>query len=344
MDLKKIIGLSIFVLLVAASTAFTASLAGKATVAGESVAGVTVSVYPVATVSFADTPEYQSTSTTADGEFSLDVTPGQYYVIARGENLFTYYGRNPLSVPKEGVQNINMLMVPTDAPIPVSEPLIETGVIGAVTYNGQPIAGASATIYPDLSRQLKGFGLGMSQPTDENGLFEVPLEPGDYFLVVRLRKSGAFAGPLRAGDLFGYFPGNSVKLNKGEVKRVAIPLIEVPEKVDRFATSLFGNTTISGTIVGREGQPIEGLRALLYSDSMMIKRPDYVSQPTGKDGHFVLSFPQGGTYFLAARNLLGGIPGPGELYGLYAGTRNGSIYVRTGKNIKNVVITVEELR
>jgi hypothetical protein len=334
--------LAIFIVLISVSS-HAAVMAGKATVKSDPVAGITVSVYPLGVMSFTEKAPYQSPPTKADGLFEIEVPPGQYYVIARGEGLFTYYGRNPLSVPKEGVRKVNMLMVPTEGRVPESEPRIETGVMGYVTWNGEPVAGASASIYPDLSSQLKGFGMGMSAPTDENGFFEVPLEPGTYYLIVRQRQSGAFAGPLRAGDLFGYFPGNRIALKQGEVKQIAIPLIEVPEKVERFASSLFGNTTVSGIIVNQDGQPLEGLRALLYKDEMMLNRPEYVSQPTGPDGKFVISFPQGGTYFLAARNVLGGTPAPGELYGKYAGTRNGSIFVKTGKKLKKITITVEEV-
>lgn len=330
-----------FVLISVSSHA--AIMVGKATVKSDPVAGITVAAYPVDVMSFDGEAPYNSAPTKVDGLFELDVPPGQYYIIARGEGLFTYYGRNPLSVPKEGVQKVNMLMVSTSGETPQTEPRVETGVMGTVTWNGKPVAGASASIYPDLSSQLKGFGMGMSAPTDENGFFEVPLEPGTYYLIVRQRQSGAYAGPLRAGDLFGYYPGNTLALKEAEVARIAIPLIEVPEKVERFAASLFGNTTITGTIVDKDGTPLEGLRALLYKDMMMLNRPEYVSQPTGKDGKFVVSFPKGGTYYLAARNVLGGTPAPGELYGKYAGTRDGSIFVRTGKNLKKIRIAVEEV-
>lgn len=335
--------LPIFLLIFITSLSNAATLAGKATVKGAAVAGITVSAYPLDVMSFTGKTDYQSSSTDADGIFKIDVPPGQYYVIAKGDGLFTYYGRNPLSVPKKGLDNVNMLMVPTAASTPSLESQIETGIMSFVTHNGKSVAGASAAIYPDLSSQLKGFGMGMSQPTDENGFFEMQLEPGTYYLVVRLRKSGAFAGPLRAGDLFGYFPGNTLALKKGQIARLSIPLIEVPAKVERFASSLFGNTTITGIIVDQEGKPLDGLRALLYTESTMLNRPAYVSQPTGRDGRFVLSFPQGGTYFLAARNTLGGTPGPGELYGRYAGTRDGSIVVKTGKRLKDISIVVEEV-
>lgn len=339
--MKRIVLVAILLFIPLAAGA--AVMAGKATVESEPVAGVTVSAYPVSSKSFSEAAPFAAHPTGADGLFSLELPPGQYYVLARGDKLFAYYGRNPISVPREGADNINMLMVPTTAQVPSATPRVETGVLGFVSYNGQPVAGATATIYPDLSSQLKGFGIGMSQPTDENGFFEAPLEAGSYYLVVRLRKSGAFAGPLRAGDLFGYFPGNRLVLKKGETARIAIPLIEVPQKVERFADSLFGNTTISGTIVDKDGTPLEGVRALLYTEDTMLNRPEYVSQPTGKDGKFVISFPKGGTYFLAARNVLGGTPAPGELYGKYAGTRDGSIFVKSGKNLKKITITVDEV-
>ncbi|PLY00111.1 MAG: hypothetical protein C0623_07970 [Desulfuromonas sp.] len=338
---KHYLSIVIFFLMVVPCHA--AMMTGKATVQSDPVAGITVSAYPIEVMSFTEAVPYNSSPTRVDGQFELEVPPGQYYVIARGEGLFTYYGRNPLSVPEEGVQKVNMLMLPTSGETPQANPLVETGVLGTVTWNGKPVAGASASIYPDLSSQLKGFGMGMSAPSDENGFFEVPLEPGTYYLVVRQRKSGAFAGPLRAGDLFGYYPGNAIALKQGEVARVEIPLIEVPQKVERFASSLFGNTAISGTIVDKDGNPLAGLRALLYKDEMMLNRPEYVSQPTGPDGEFIISFPKGGTYYLAARNVLGGTPAPGELYGKYAGTRDGSIFVKTGKNLKKIVITVEEV-
>ena len=336
--------IAFYLLLSSVTLVHSATLIGKTTVKSDPVAGITVSAYPLNVTSFAEKAKYQSSPTHADGLFEIDVPPGQYYVIAEGDGLFTYYGRNALSVPKEGVQKVNMLMVPTNGETPVADPSIEAGVMGYVTWNGKPVVGASASVYADLSSQLKGFGLGMSAPTDETGFFEVPLDPGSYYLVVRLRKNGGFAGPLRAGDLFGYYPGNAITLQKGEVQRVAIPVIEVPEKVERFAASLLGNTTITGTIVDMEGRPVEGLRAILYTDSTMISRPEYVSQPTKKDGEFVISFPEGGTYFLAARNVLGGTPMQGEIYGRYAGTRDGSLFVRTGKKLKNIKITVEELR
>jgi hypothetical protein len=187
------------------------------------------------------------------------------------------------------------------------------------------------------------MGLGMAAPTDQQGYFEAPLSSGTYYLVVRVRQSGQMAGPLQAGDLFGYLPANPLTIKEGEIARVHIPLIEVPEKVDRHAANLFGNTLVSGRILDTQGAPVAGVQVLLYDDPVMLNRPLYVSQKTGADGRYQLSFPAGGRYFLAARNELGGTPAPGELYGRYQGSPDHSFEIETGKVLGDIEIVVEEV-
>lgn len=320
-----------------------AMMQGKTTIQGDAVAGMEVLVYPVSALDFSEEPSYRAGPTGDDGLFSIELPKGQYYLLAKGAERFAYYGRNPISVPKGGLENINLLMELETLPAPKPEGLVETGVAGVITHNGKPVPGAVVMVYTDLSSQLKGMGLGMSNPTADDGLFEFPLPPGKYYLVVRKRNSGMRAGPLRAGDLFGYLSGNPLVVEEGQVAAVHVPVISVPEKVERYASSLFGNTSISGRIVDSEGKPVAGLQALLYDDPMMLNRPLYVSQLTGEDGVFVVSFPKGGKYFLAARDELGGTPAPGELYGRYQGSADHSVHIRTGKLIEGIEIKVEEV-
>jgi len=320
-----------------------ALLKGKTTVMEEASEGMEVVVYPATVHDFSGPAPYRFGPTGADGLFEVELPPGQYYLLARGDGRFSYYGRNPISIPEEGLEKVNLLMELEALPVPVPEGLVEAGISGIVTHNGQPIPGAVVTVYTDLSSQLKGMGLGMSTPTGGDGLFEIPLPPGKYYLVVRVRQSGMMAGPLRAGDLFGYLPANPVVVEDGKVEAVHIPVIVVPEKVERYASSLFGNTSIKGRIVTADGKPVAGVQALLYDDPMMLNRPLYVSQPTGANGEYVLSFPEGGLYYLAARNELGGTPAPGELYGRYQGNADHSIRVQTGKLLEEVLIKVEEV-
>lgn len=323
------------------SAAYAAVLSGKATVNGKAVSGITARAFPATALTLSGPAPHRTEPTAKDGLFQLDLPPGEYYLLADGGGLFTYYGRNPVTVPAEGLSGINLLMVTKQGPVPKARPRIDGGVMGFVSRDGKPVAGAIVFIYPDLSSHLKGFGLGMAAPTDENGFFEVPLPAGSYYLVVRMRKDGVMAGPMRAGDLFGYLPENPLKLGEKQVVRVHLSLIEVPEKVERFAATLFGNTSISGRIVDREGKPVAGINAMLYDDMMMLNRPAFVSQPSDDQGLFVLSFPRGGTYYLAARRTLGGTPQPGELYGRYNGTPDASLRVRTGQKLEGITVVVE---
>jgi hypothetical protein len=320
-----------------------ATISGKTTVDGDAIQGVAVSAYPVKALNFSEPSEHVSKSTLADGLFNIDLPPGEYYLLAEGKELFSFYGRNPVTVPKEGLQDVNLLMLPDKLAVPDGESEVETGVAGYVSLDGEPVAGAVAMIYTDLSQQLKGMGLGWVTPSDETGYFEAPMPVGTYYLVIRVRRNGQMVGPLKAGDLVGYLPGNPLTVKEGGLTRVHIPLMEVPEKVSRHAANLFGNTSVSGRVVGPKGEPVAGLQVLLYEDSMMLNRPLYVSQKTDKDGRYQLSFPKGGRYYLAARNELGGTPAPGEFYGRYQGTPDHSIEIETGKSLADIEIVVDEV-
>lgn len=305
--------------------------------------GVEVHVYPASVLDFNQASAYVAGPTDADGAFRLKLPVGEYYLIAKGDHLFGYYGRNPVTVPEEGLENINLLVTRDDLPLPAEETSLQEGVIGMVSLDGKPVENAIVTIYPDLSSGLKGMGLGITPPTGPQGYFELPVNSGSYYLVVRVRKNGQMAGPLRAGDLFGYLADNPLMVKQGVLTRVHIPLIEVPEKVSRHAANLFGNTSVSGRILDLKGQPVAGLQVLLYDDAMMLNRPLYVSQKTAADGRYQLSFPKGGHYYLAARSELGGTPAPGELYGRYQGTPDHSIKIETGDHLSDIEIMVDEV-
>jgi hypothetical protein len=320
-----------------------ASLLGKVTVETDPVAGVTVLAYPADTLDFQPATAYRSPLSKDDGLFAMDIPSGQYYLLADHPDWFAYYGRNPVTVPEEGLADVNLLMVAKQGPVGEMPTAIDSGVTGIVTQRGQPVAGALVSVYPDLSSQFKGMGMAMSAPTDERGFFELPLGPGRYYLVVRVRQSGLLAGPLKAGDLFGYLPQNPLLIDEKQVLKLNFPVIEVPEQVDRYANTLFGNTRITGQILDTKGEPVAGLQAMLYDDATLLNRPLYVSRTTAKDGRYVLSFPQGGRYYLAARDQLGGTPAPGELYGRYQGSSDHSVQIETGQVLTGVDIIVDEV-
>jgi len=248
-----------------------------------------------------------------------------------------------VTVPEEGLSEVKLsLIAPAKADIPIQADF-ESGVLGQVLHEGKPMPDAIIFAYLDPSSGFKGMGYGMYGPTGAEGYFAGPLPPGTYYLLVRKRERAGAIGPLQAGDFIGYWHGNPLKISAGEVKKIAISLLEVPEKVENLQTSLFGSTSVEGRIIDKEGNPVAGMRALLYEDPQMLNRPLYVSQPTGADGRFALSFPHGGKYYIGARSTIGGAPAPGELVGAYAGTPDYRLHIEKGEHIDGVEITVGEM-
>jgi len=319
-------------------------LSGKASLHSQGESGIEISAWPADATSLAGKAPYRTTSAAEDGTFSLALPSGEYYLLAKGKGLFSFYGRNPVTIPPQGLSDLKIGLVPVPDPPRIDTVTIEEGVSGFIVHDGAPLSGAVVYAYTDLSSNLKGMGYTVSSPSDEDGRYELPLPAGTYYLLARLRQGGGMAmGPLRSGDYIGYAPENPVRVTSGRVSLLSIPVLEVPEKIDLLSSSLFGQTSLRGRILDQAGQPVTGVRAVLYSDAQMFNRPGYVSQPTDAQGVFVLSFPHGGTYYLAARQELGGAPAPGELYGTYDGTPDHSLKIETGEQKAGVTIQVEEM-
>ncbi len=321
------------------------SVSGKLIVGAERipVVGAKVSAWPLSSMGLADDASITSVPTGEDGQYEIELAPGSYYFIAANEKYYSYYGRNPVTVPVSGLEGMNLSLVERNPALPSVEPQIKTGIIGQLTYGGEPLEGAIVTIYSDLNSQLKGMGLRMTMPTNSAGIFELEMPAGTYYLVARKRQSGHIRGPLKAGDYFGYYSGNPLLIREGGLAKVSFAMIEVPEEVAQLGDRMFGQTSISGTVVDEKGQPVAGVWVLLYAERVMLNRPLYVSQLTDDKGRYVVSFPSGGVYWLAARNHLGGPPEPGELYGRYLGNPDGSVSLSTGKYLEDIQLVVEPI-
>jgi hypothetical protein len=79
---------------------------------------------------------------------------------------------------------------------------------------------------------------------------------------------------------------------------------------------------------------------LAYDREGMIGHPAYVSGKTGKDGQVDLVVMEEGTYFLLAREKLGGPPDE-EWYGKFGGTPDHSARIEKGKPASPFRIVVE---
>jgi len=219
---------------------------------------------------------------------------------------------------------------------------------GQGTVKGKALA-ALAEAYVSVYREgmdLKGPPYTTSQPTGPEGDFSIALPPGKYFFVLRQRAGGDQVGPVRTGDLHSEVVG-PITVRGGEtIPRDLIALRKIGETKDLPSTTPAPTTTgISGVISDSDGKPVKDARVHAYTYPQMSERPKYVSEATGADGRFVLFFPEGGTYYLAARNRFGGPPKLGELYGRYDdGTVEPSaIHVKDNEIIEHVTITVHKI-
>lgn len=212
-------------------------------------------------------------------------------------------------------------------------------VRGTVTA---PLEGARVYVYKK-GMDLYGPAFTVSEPTGPDGTFDLPLPDGDYILVVRQRQSGEAAGPVVAGDHKSEFinltvAGGAVELDVsapvkvGDSRRVA----------DRTAAT---RTGLAGCIADADGSPVEGARVHVYDHVQMSERPKFVSEKTGPDGRYLIYLPEGGTYYLAARDNFGGPPKIGDLYGRYdKGTIEPSaVVVPEGEVLQGIDITVTKV-
>jgi len=219
---------------------------------------------------------------------------------------------------------------------------------GQATVKGKalaPLAEAQLYVYRE-GQDLKGPAFIASQPTGAEGDFSVSLPPGKYFFVLRKREGGDAVGPVRTGDFHSEVIG-PITVRGGEtIVRDVVALRKLGEtKALPSTTPAPTSTGISGAVTDSDGKPVKDARIHAYTYPQMSERPKYVSEATGADGRYVLFFPEGGTFYLAARNRFGGPPKIGELYGRYDdGTVEPSaIHVKNDEIIGNVDITVHKI-
>ncbi len=205
-----------------------------------------------------------------------------------------------------------------------------------------PLEEAYVYIY-QKGMDLYGPAFAVSRATGPDGRFELPLPDGDYILVVRKRAAGDAAGPVVAGDHKSAFMPITVAGGRLEMT------VEAPLKIgDTRQVAREGETTrtgLTGFVTDIDGNPVEGARVHVYDHVQMSERPKFVSEKTGTDGAYIVYLPEGGTYYLAARDKFGGPPKIGDLYGRYdQGTIEPSaVVVQDGSILKGVDITVTKV-
>ena len=191
------------------------------------------------------------------------------------------------------------------------------GISGAVTDSaGNPAPGAYVYAYRNMKSHLRGPA-DFEAIVDRSGTYFLDLIEGDYYLVARMRQSGADAGPPKAGDAWALPKKNPVTVLHGETTRVDFVLQGVTQPMlMREGTLTSGDTGFTGILVDASGVPITGSFVIAYPDTDFQRMPEATAPAVGADGRFHLYVERSGQWCLAARTRTRGQPITGEPYGI----------------------------
>ncbi|MCX7769667.1 MAG: carboxypeptidase-like regulatory domain-containing protein [Proteobacteria bacterium] len=143
-----------------------------------------------------------------DGNFSINLPPGTYYIIARKRakggmygpieegDLFNFYHGNPVVVKKGYMKNVEIECVKRLSQLESDEgyPIL-SGVVR--DKNGKPLAGIFVLLYHN--REMQGKPLYISGRSDSNGNFSIKVPPGKYYILAREN----IGGPPITGEWTG---------------------------------------------------------------------------------------------------------------------------------------------
>lgn len=273
------------------------------------------------------------------GRFQFSVPPGKYFLLARSPGRFAWFGRNP--VRANAHQRGLSLPLVTAHPVLRTEVLPgEERIVGRALLGGRPVEGVLVSLYLRPEEGFKGPPYAGGSLTGPDGAFQIPVEPGAYFLVARRRASGEQTGPLAPGDFFGIHPELPLRVKAGQTVTADFEGVELPdpERMSRFRTRF---AALSGRVVDAEGRPVEGMRACLYDNPRLLNDPLDVSPPTGPDGRFLLHTTREGRYFLGAREKLGGPPASGERVGFPRPAPEDGYLLAPGSEVEEITLVVQ---
>ena len=223
---------------------------------------------------------------------------------------------------------------------PVSPQAGQGGFSTVAGIARKPAEGATVYLYrPGMD--LRGPPFTKIGPLGPDGSFSADLPAGNYLFILRQRGGTEETGPVREGDL----KSDPVPVTVEAGKPVSIDLnayVKTGNAKEAFGEAVKWPTSFSGTITDTSGNPVEGVRVHVYDHVQMSERPRYVSPRTGPDGKFTISLPEGGTFYLCARDKYGGPPKVGDLYGRYdKGTVEPSaLIISEGQNLERVDMVV----
>jgi hypothetical protein len=347
----------VLLFLVMPSVCYSAFIEGRVFSSDGPVEGVMVYVYKDYGDLQAGKHLSASQATEKRGYYSLQVPDGEYYFTAKGskdgKELFSYHGRNPLTVEAKNIWL--SFMVNEVKPPDYSDG--ETSVKGIIIYKGNPVKDANVAFYTADTRRFKGLGT-RTEHASEDGTFSLYLSPDKYVVIARKMEDNKL-GPLNSGGLYCYYPMNPLEVRKNRIVSIEIPCYPKGER-DFFSdapviknnnyltvenlreSEKFG---IKGKITSTDGKPLSGIHVFAYKEdpsSVLIKKfyqtedMEYTGR-TDSDGKYFIPINSDGLYHIVVRSAFSGKPKTTEVFGL---SKEG-IKFKKGQLIENINITVK---
>ncbi|MEW6088103.1 MAG: hypothetical protein AB1498_07340 [bacterium] len=204
--------------------------------------------------------------------------------------------------------------------------------------SGNPMQGSRLYIYLNNNADFRGPADHISDMTDDNGVAEINLRPGRYFIIARKRAKEEDVGPLKEGDFSGRFDKNPVELKLKDIVKIEILMGKIEGKM--LLSPLSPNTSIfiEGVLKDERGGPVQGGYAMVYRSKEINGRPDYMSKPSDNEGRFKVNIAETGRFFIIGRIKYGGPPKLEELYGNY---NEEGIEIKIDDKIKDIEIILK---
>ena len=301
------------------------------------------------------------------GQYKLQVTEGEYFLVARGskdgKDFFSYLGGNPVNI---GAGNVWISFLVNGSRPPVYSKSNGTSAVrGVVNFKGKPVKGALIAFYTSENRRFKGLGF-RTEVVKEDGTFNFSLPPNNYVVIARLKKEGEKAfGPLQRGDLYCYYPGNPIEIRPDRTVQVEVPCYPKVERTSFVGSPMIKTNDyptienlaaaykfgIRGKVTDMKGREVSGINVLAYkvdpANTFALAttfKGTHETENIGKSdekGNYFIPLDADGSYVIMARYILGGgTPKAEEIYGFYNNTNRKGVTFRKGQLLDNIDITV----
>ncbi len=172
------------------------------------------------------------------------------------------------------------------------------------------------------------------------GSFSVELAAGSYYMEAMKRVSGKNVGPPGPGDYFynGRDEDGNHKvytIKSGQTIDIGT-ISEVPKYEEVIAKDITG---VQGTIIDKDGEPVEGAIVFAYETNKLTASPLFVSGRTADNGRYLMRVSKEGKYYLRVRDVYGG--GPPHGGALISGYTATAVTIKAGAVQEGVDIQVK---